>query len=372
MFLENIHLINFKNYEEADFTFSEGINSLVGKNGSGKTNLLDAIYYLCFTKSAFNAIDSQNIKHNEQFFAIRGSIVREGEINELVCSLKPGQKKRIRLNKRDLERNSDLIGRFPAVLIAPNDSSIITEGSDMRRKFFDGILSQLSGSYLRNLLQYNHALKQRNQTLKSFAERRVMDSDLLDTYDHILAETGTIIYQKRLEFLNTFTPLLNQHYAFISNDMEQVTCQYNSEMENRDFFMLLKENRQRDMMVQRTSKGIHRDDMVFNINGYPLKKFGSQGQQKSFLIALKLAQFDIIEQDSGVKPLLLLDDIFDKLDDDRIHKLLQLIDEAFFRQVFITDARPERTMQFLKQIESDKKIFDIEDGQIMRERLFSK
>ncbi|HBH21793.1 MAG TPA: DNA replication and repair protein RecF [Cytophagales bacterium] len=370
MFLENIYLNNFKNYSEVSLTFSEGINSLVGKNGSGKTNLLDAIYYLCFTKSAFNAIDIQNIRHEQPYFAIRGRMKKHEHDYAVSCSLKTGHKKRLKLNNKDLDRASELIGLFPAVLIAPNDGSIITEGSEMRRKFFDGMMCQLSRTYLQNLVHYNHTLKQRNTLLKLLAENSNPDADLLDTYDVQMIVKGTQIYHHRKNFIEKFTHLLNKHYDFISSEKEHVSCKYKSDLDQNEFKLLLRESRNRDVSLQRTSRGIHRDDVIFEIDNYALKKFGSQGQQKSFLIALKLAQFDIMEQDTNTKPILMLDDIFDKLDDDRIGKLLKLIDDHFFGQVFITDARPERTMQFLNRVESPKKIFEIEDGFVIRERSY--
>jgi DNA replication and repair protein RecF len=371
MHLENISLLNFKNYEELQMGFSEQINCFVGQNGSGKTNLLDAIHYLSLTKSAFNSLDNQNILHQAPFFMIQGTFSKQQEHVPVHCSLKKGEKKVFKHSKKTYERLSEHIGKFPVVMIAPNDTDIIREGSEMRRKFFDSIISQIDQEYLRKLLHYNHILKQRNSLLKQFAEQRFFDGDLLSTYDDQLLKTAEFIYHKRAEFLIDFLPYFYEHYQNLSENKEEVSLRYASDMQQEDFREVFEQSRQKDLILQRTSRGIHRDDYKFGIEGHSLKKFGSQGQQKSFLIALKLAQFDIIKAQKGFKPILLLDDIFDKLDDRRIAKLMEMVAHHTFGQLFVTDARPERSEAIFEQIEAEVKVFMIEKGQVIEEKMIN-
>ncbi|MEO1051505.1 MAG: DNA replication and repair protein RecF [Bacteroidota bacterium] len=362
MHLENISLFNFKNYEDANLIFSPDINCLLGENGSGKTNLLDAIHYLSLTKSALNSIDSQNIKHGEAFFSVKSNIEKEGDIYEVHCSVKSGQKKIFKVNKSEYEKISEHIGSFPAVLIFPNDSDIIRESSEARRKFFDAAISQINRPYLNHLVKYHHFLKQRNSLLKSFGEQNKIDKDLIEPYDIQLLQLGQEIFIERKRFVNDFLSHFTRHFDDLVADKEQVSIQYKSELLFDAFQSKYLGNLKRDLILQRTELGIHRDDFVFKIEDKPLKKFGSQGQQKSFLIALKLALFEIIKINKGFKPLLLLDDIFDKLDDHRIDKLVKMIASDVFGQIFITDARPERTRTFFKEIGKTVKFFEVEDG----------
>jgi DNA replication and repair protein RecF len=362
MYLENLSLLNFKNYSDIELTFSTQINCFVGDNGSGKTNLLDAIHYLCLTKSAFNLLDSQNIKHGEAFFMAKGKFNRQDKEFIVSCSLKSGHKKNFQVNKKSYTKISEHIGKFPIVLIAPDDTELIKEGSENRRKFFDGILSQLDHFYLEELIKYNNLLKQRNSLLKQFNERNYFDKDILETYDEQLLTSGNKIYHKRKDFIASYTPVFQMHYQNISNSKELVSLEYSSDHQKQDFEKDFKNRVKRDILLQRTTAGIHKDDFLFNIGEYPLKKFGSQGQIKSFLVALKLAQFDIIQKEKGTSPLLLLDDIFDKLDDLRISKLVQMVSGNAFGQIFITDARPERTLGMIKNIRADKKVFLISDN----------
>ena len=383
MHLESLELLNFKNYEEIKLNFSPDINCLVGNNGSGKTNMLDAIHYLSLTRSAFNTVDVQNIRHQENFMVIRGSFrssdsqngnsldeepfhdapQKKGKSETIQCSLQLGQRKVVKHNKKAYDKIGEHIGRFPVVLIAPNDTDVIREGSETRRKFFDSILSQIDQQYLQWLMQYNHTLKQRNSLLKHFSETHTLDRDLLEPYNQQLLSLGKSLLQARKAFLQDYLPYFLGHYQNLSEGREEVRIAYESNLDVENPEKDLANSLRRDLALQRTNVGIHKDDYVFEIAGHPLKKFGSQGQQKSFVIALKLAQFDIIRQHKGFKPILLLDDIFDKLDDLRIAKLMELVSGHTFGQLFVTDARPERTERIFQQLpNTEVVIYKIQDG----------
>jgi DNA replication and repair protein RecF len=367
MWLENISLLNFKNYEDLNLSFSPQINCLVGENGSGKTNLLDAIYYLSLTKSAFSSVEAQNIRHEEQFFMVKGQFNKNEQKFTVQFSMQEGQKKQFKNNRIPYDKLSEHIGLFPVVLITPDDTDMIRGGSEIRRKFYDGIMSQISSDYLDHLLRYNHTLKQRNSLLKQFAEHNHYDSDLLDSYSDQLLETGAFIHAFRSSFVRDFFPIFIDHYNNLSGQKEVVNISYESDFDRKHFKEDFYKNYRRDLMAQRTTLGIHKDDYVFEINGYPVKKYGSQGQQKSFVISLRLSQFDVIKAAIGVKPLLLLDDVFDKLDDFRIAKLSEMVAAQSFGQLFVTDARPERTYQIFTPIAADKKVFTIHQGQLTKE-----
>jgi DNA replication and repair protein RecF len=367
MWLEKIGLLNYKNYAEVAIQFSEHINCFVGENGSGKTNLLDAIYYLSFTKSAFSSTEQQNMKHGTTLFLVKGSFCKQSETYDVQFSLQTGQKKDARNSRVPYEKLSEHIGLFPAVLISPDDTDLIRERSENRRRFFDSIISQINHPYLDNLIRYNHLLQQRNRLLKQFAERRTYDGDLLDSYSEPLLTLGRTIYEARQSFIAQFTPLFERHYRYLSNDQEAVAIHYESHFAQPTWRENFHRVQQRDLVLQRTTQGTHRDDYRFEIAGYPVKKYGSQGQQKSFVIALKLAQFEIIHQQTGVKPLLLLDDIFDKLDDHRIAQLTRLVVDQTFGQLFVTDARPERTRQMFAAIAGEKKFFVVRGGEVVEE-----
>jgi DNA replication and repair protein RecF len=361
--LETLHLINFKNYTEAKIGFSAKINVLVGKNGSGKTNLLDAIHYLSMTRSAFSSSDNFAIRNGENFFLIKGSFQMEKDLMELACSVQAGSKKIFREGVNDYNKLSEHIGKYPVVLITPDDTELVKEGSEERRKFFDSIISQLDSQYLNALMQYTHALKQRNSLIKMFADSNSFDEIALESYDKVLAEKGKLIYSRRQEFITEFSPLFQRFYTFIVED-EKAEMNYASELNNTSFEEGLRTNRKKDLFLQRTSFGIHRDDYQFTLGGGDLKRLGSQGQQKSFVIALKLAQFEIIKKHKQFKPILLLDDIFDKLDDFRIARLLDMIKNDQFGQLFITDARPDRTSSLLREVNAPATIFTVRNGQI--------
>ena len=361
MHLETLQLINFKNYAEARVHFSSKINVLVGKNGSGKTNLLDAIYYLALTKSAVSGADNFCIRHGQQNFFLKGVFRQQNNVNEITSAFQAGAKKIFKEGVNEYQKLSDHIGKYPVVLIAPDDTDLVKEGSEARRKFFDSIISQLDRGYLEALIQYNQALKQRNSLLKMFAENNRVDTLALEMYDEILIRLGSAVFEKRRQFLQTFAPVFKRFYNFIVAD-EEAEVIYNTELISRAYPDGLRQSQSRDLALQRTTFGIHRDDYQFVLGNGDLKRLGSQGQQKSFIIALKLAQFEIIKQHKGFDPLLLLDDIFDKLDDFRIEKLLGLIKNDELGQLFITDARPDRTAALLRQINVSSSVFRVGGG----------
>ena len=361
MHLQSLRVLNFKNYAEGKFTFSPHINCIVGLNGVGKTNLLDAIFYLSMTKSYFNALDSQNICNDESFFMIEGLAELDARTVKIHCSLKKGEKKVFKLDNYPYEKMSEHLGKFPVVMIAPSDEELIRESHDIRRKFFDSIISQTDHSYLIALVQYNHYLKQRNALLKSHEYGKTLDRTLLAGYDTPLLKLAREIATKRQTFVRVFTPLVEQYYAKISLKREKINLHYMSKALNDDFERLFERSLNRDCLLQRTHVGCHKDEYVFEINDSPIKKFGSQGQQKSFLLSLKLAQFAFVKQDLGVTPLLLLDDIFDKLDDNRISSLLDIITSEDFEQIFITDAREERTRSLISNKYDNVQVLRIGD-----------
>ncbi|MFH1321943.1 MAG: DNA replication/repair protein RecF [Bacteroidota bacterium] len=376
MYLQKISLINFKNFREADISFSENINCFVGNNGAGKTNLLDAIHYLSFCKSSFNPIDSQNIFHGAEFFIIQGSYNKDDKIEKIHCGLKRNQKKQFKRNKKEYKRLADHIGFLPLVMISPEDGSLITGGSESRRKFIDGIICQLDKIYLDNLINYNRVVAQRNSLLKHFAEKRRLDKDALGVWDAQMIELGNKIYEKRLEFIKVFIPIFQKHYKFISESKERVNIDYQSQLNAGDFERLLADNLERDRTILYSSVGVHKDDMVFNVSTgsalkdgsnsdkYMIKKYGSQGQQKSYLIALKLAQFDFIKSVKNFPPILLLDDIFDKLDSLRVQKLIKLVSNKNFGQIFITHTHPEKIYEILNDIDTEYNVYKIEKGMV--------
>jgi DNA replication and repair protein RecF len=364
MHLERLSLTHFKSYASETFEFSPTLNCLVGENGSGKTNLLDAIYYLSLTKSALTSQDAFGIQHGADFFMLDGQFVRHEKPVQIMVSFQRGQRKVVLHDRKPYEKLSEHIGRFPVVLVAPDDTDLVREGSEERRKFIDGVLSQLDAGYLADLLQYNRLLDQRNGLLRQFSDRGYLDEDLLDVYSEPLVELAQQLFVRRRDFLVAFLPRVQHYYAYLGEGREVVDIQYESEVGEEAFGRDFRLNRQRDVAAQRTTKGSHKDDYAFTIDGFPLKKYGSQGQQKSFVIALKLAQFELLTQDKGFQPLLLLDDIFDKLDDRRIQKLIALMDDGTFGQVFLTDARPERTEQLLAHVRGDVRYLRIRPQQV--------
>ena len=365
MQLTKLQLINFKNYTDSSFDFSKRINIFVGDNGAGKTNILDAIYYNSFCKSAFNPIDSQNIRHGEEFFTIKGIYRTGGESkDEILVAVKKNERKRVKLNTKEYSRLADHIGLFPLVMISPSDSSMIYGGSEERRKYIDGVISQFDHQYLDTLLNYNKVLQHRNALLKALNLNRGMDTSTIEVWDEKMCFLGTQIHEKRKAFLEDFIPLIRRYYEFISNEREEVGITYRSQLNEGVCLEMLQQNFQKDLALKHSSTGVHRDDIVFTINNYPLRKFGSQGQQKSFLLALKIAQFEYIKEKKGYKPLLLLDDVFDKLDYKRVQQLMKLVSRNEFGQIFVTDTNRERVERIFKEIEVDISVFEIKDGEI--------
>ena len=359
MLLKNLSLINYKNFESQNFDFDIKINCFVGANGIGKTNVLDAIYHLSLGKSYFNPVASQNIKHDTDFFVIDGTFEKNDREEKIVCSLKRGAKKVIKRNAKAYERISDHIGLLPLVIISPADRDLIIEGSETRRKFIDGVISQSDKTYLQDLIKYNKVLSQRNSLLKYFAANQTYDATTLAVYNEQLTQYGTPIYKKRAAFIEDFVPIFKEQYAVISGKNEEVSLVYDSKLHELDLLTLLKNNTDRDKALQYTSVGIHKDDLNFKIADYPIKKFGSQGQQKSFLIALKLAQFHFMKKIAATTPILLLDDIFDKLDENRVGHIIALVDNENFGQIFISDTHAERTENVVKNIHQSYKIFKL-------------
>ncbi len=359
MFLQNLSLINYKNFDSKSFDFDSKINCFVGANGIGKTNILDAVYHLAFGKSYFNPMASQNIKHGEDFFMIDGTFVIKDRPEKIVCSFKKGVKKIIKRNNKAYERLLDHIGLIPLVIISPIDRDLILEGSDVRRKFMDGVISQSDKQYLDALIRYNKTLIQRNSLLKFFAANHTFDQATLSVYDEQLDTFGTEIHEKRERFITEFTPIFKQQYGAISGGKEEVNIVYDSKLSTNNLKDLLSSSIDKDRATQYTTNGIHKDDLRFEIKEYPVKKFGSQGQQKSFLIALKFAQFQFLKNQAGSSPILLLDDIFDKLDEGRVKHIITLVEAKNFGQIFISDTHAERTEEVVKSIHQSYKIFKL-------------
>lgn len=363
MFLKRIKLANFKNYTQADFEFSSKINCFIGNNGAGKTNVLDAIHYLSFCKSYFNSIDSQNIRHEEAFFSIHGIYEKNGNTaDDVSCILKRSQKKQFLLNDKEYERLADHIGLYPLVMISPYDRDLINEGSETRRKYIDSVISQFNKVYLNDLINYNKVLLQRNALLKRFAEKNFYDRSSLEIWDEQLTDLGEKIHQTRKEFIQQFAPLFQQYFELISGGQEKVSIEYDSQLFERSLSELLAISVDRDRILKYTSAGTHKDDLSLSINGHPVKKFGSQGQQKSYVVAIKLAQFEYTRSIKGYKPILLLDDIFDKLDGSRVKQIIELVNQNNFGQVFITDTQHQRINEIFQEVNTEHKIFQIESG----------
>lgn len=359
MFLKNLSLVNYKNFEAQQFEFDSKTNCFVGDNGRGKTNVLDAIYHLAFGKSYFNPLAGQNIRHGEEFFIIEGTFKVKDRNEKIVCSLKKGMKKIIKRNNKIYDRLSDHIGLLPLVIISPSDRDLILEGSDIRRKFVDSVISQSDKEYLQTLLKYNKILQQRNTLLKYFAANHSFDQATISVYNEQLNGFGTSIFKKRAAFIEGFIPIFKEQYLAITGGGELVDVHYESKLFSQDLLSLLESNIEKDRALQYTSTGIHKDDLRFEIEDYPIKKFGSQGQQKSFLIALKFAQFHFLKAHSGTTPIMLLDDIFDKLDENRVKHIITLVDDENFGQIFISDTHPERTENVVKSIHQSYKIFKL-------------
>lgn len=361
MHLKHINIINFKNIAQAEIAFKPGINCFVGANGSGKTNMLDVFYYLSFCKSYFGTADSQSIKHNEAFFVVQGEYNLRDEKEQIYCGIKRNQKKQFKRNKKEYTKLSDHIGLIPLVIISPSDEQLITEGSDLRRKYIDSVISQYDKIYLNRVIRYNRVLMQRNALLKQLRERNG-NLDELEIWDNQLVELGELIYGQRKDFITELEPVYRHYQSFIADGDEAVELLYRSHFQEGDFRTQLMETRQKDVMIGYTSRGVHKDDIDLLLDGYPIKRIASQGQKKTFLIALKLAQFDFLSKHSGIKPILLLDDIFDKLDEKRGGRLIDLVAKDHFKQIFITDTRQEHLDKLLVNIDKEYRIFKVNKG----------
>ena len=346
--LTSLSLVNFKNYEQANFNFCKKINCLTGSNGVGKTNVLDAVYLLSMTKSNLNPIDTQNIRYDADFFVVQGEYERNETTETVYCAVKRGQKKVFRRNKKDYERLSEHIGLLPAVSISPADGNLIYGRSDERRKLMNEVISQHDHEYLHDMMQYNRALEQRNAMLK---QDSALNMEVLELWNEKLVTTGNKIYKRRSEYCQELIPVFQNFYNEIAGDGENVQLLYSSQLHDNDFAAMLNSSFTKDRLMQYTTTGIHKDDLLFQMNEYPLKKSASQGQQKTFLVAMKLANFDYIRKNGNIKPILLLDDIFDKFDALRVKQIIRLVAGEEFGQIFITDTGNERTERILKEID---------------------
>lgn len=363
MWLKRISILNYKNLEQVELAFSHKMNCIIGKNGMGKTNLLDAVYYLSFCKSATNAIDSQNILHDCDFFVIQGFYeTDDGEPEEVYCGLKRRQKKQFKRNKKEYSRLSDHIGLIPLVMVSPADSWLIAGGSEERRRFMDVVISQFDREYLDALIRYNKALLQRNSLLKADMEP---EEELMLVWEEMMAVAGETVYRKRKEFIDEFIPVFQSYYSYISQDREQVSLMYESHAAEGDLLEQLKGTRQRDRILGYSTRGIHKDDLIMQLGDFPIKREGSQGQNKTYLIALKLAQFEFLKRTgSRTTPIVLLDDIFDKLDASRVEQIVKLVAGDGFGQIFVTDTNRDHLDKILRKIKGDYKLFEVEDGEV--------
>ena len=367
MYLHSLSIINYKNIVQADIDLSPKINCFIGVNGAGKTNILDAIYYLSYCKSHSNSIDSQNIFHEADFFVIQGSYLRNEQEEHIYCGLKRRQKKQFKRNKKEYERLSEHIGLLPLVMVSPSDNELINGGSDERRRFLDSIISQYDRPYLEVLIRYNNALQQRNALLKS----NTTDDSLYEIWEEQMAIYGKEIYQKRMMFINEFLPIFRKYHELLSLGSEEVGLCYESTMQNGDAVQQLAASRERDRLLGFSSKGTHKDDLEMTLGDYPIKRVGSQGQNKTCLVALKLAQFDFLKKHGKITPILLFDDIFDKLDAFRVEQIIALVSEEHFGQIFITDTNRKHLDEILSKISQQIQIFVVEKGAIKTQNTLS-
>ncbi len=364
MHLRKLSLSNFKTYGELALEFSPKLNCFIGNNGVGKTNLFDSIYYLAFCKSYFNSQDSDIIKHAEDFFLIEGEFIFDDRTERIQCAFKPDQKKKIRRNDKEYPRLADHIGLIPLVMVSPADGSLIMDGSEERRRYMNSVISQYDRQYLEDLIQYNKALTHRNRVLKDFSRNQFFDDDLLVMWDEKMAETGNRIHDRRKDFVTNLMPVFQNYYSTISCGNESVGLEYLSQLDGGDTLSLLRENRNRDRILQFTSAGIHRDDLILQLAGYPIKSQGSQGQQKTYLVSLKMAQYDFLKRVAGVRPIILLDDVFDKLDSERVTQIIRLVAADHFGQIFITDKDQQHLNSILSSIPVDFKLFTVSPGSL--------
>lgn len=367
MNLKRLQLHNFKNFTEADILLHPKINFFVGDNGVGKTNLMDAIHYLSFCKSFYNNNDQLNILHDCDFFAIHGHYddISGQDSVPVSCVLKQNVRKVFKINKKEYGRMADHIGLIPLVMVSPYDVDLINQGSEHRRKYFDGVISQFDRLYLDDLINYNRVLQQRNVLLKTMVEQHRFEMQTIQIWDVQMIELGQRIHERRKAFLEQLKPVLQEFYEFLTNGKEKIDIEYQSQFSGRNYADVLREAFDKDRFAQYSTVGIHKDDYLFKMNSYPVKRFGSQGQQKSFLMALKLAQFSYTFQIKKVKPLLLLDDIFDKLDENRVSKVIELAGDGKLGQVFISDTHLERIQSLFARLDLPYKCFRIEENLVV-------
>ncbi len=360
MFLNKISLLNFKNIAGEELAFCPGINCLVGDNGAGKTNILDAVHYLSMCKSSLGTTDTQSIRHGADFFLVEGLYTSDSARKETIaCTFSRKGGKILKRNGKEYERLSEHVGLIPAVIVSPADSALISDAADERRRYLNAFISQLDRTYLQALVRYNAVLAERNRLLKMHP-----DETMLSIYDMQLVEHGKTIHARRREFVERLQPAVAKYYRILSDDREQVALHYKSELNERPFDEILRDARQKDFINEFTTSGIHRDDITLRIGDYALRKYGSQGQQKTFLIALKLAQYTVVTEEKNEKPLLLLDDLFDKLDGGRVEQLLRLVSDKAFGQIFITDCNPARLRAILDRAGSEYRLFTVAGGAI--------
>ena len=363
MVLKHLTILNYKNIAEAELDFSPKINCFVGSNGEGKTNVLDAIHFLSFTRSVTNTIDSLNIRHGEDMMMLAGTYDLNGTDELFSCGLKIHQKKTFRRNQKAYKRMSEHIGLLPLILVSPNDNELILGGSEERRRFMDIVISQYHPTYLSLLLRYNKALQQRNTLLKQ--EEPAPSIDMLSAYEEVMAATGEEIFKQRTAFIEELIPVFQRYYTRISDSHESVELSYTSHCQRGSLLEVIQRDRHKDIAIGYSLHGIHKDDLTMTLNGFPIKKEGSQGQNKTFLISLKLAQFEFLQRTgSRTKPLLLLDDIFDKLDANRVTQIINVVADEEFGQIFITDTNRENLDRILEKNKGDFKIFSVKGGEI--------
>ncbi|HAN78286.1 MAG TPA: DNA replication and repair protein RecF [Bacteroidales bacterium] len=367
MFLEKISLFNYKNWHESTIELSAKINCFVGLNGSGKTNLLDAVFYLSFCKSRFSITESNNILHGQEAAGVKG-VYNFGERNETVsCAVSRAGKKRIKRNENIYAKFSDHIGLIPLVMVSPDDSTLVTEGSEERRKYMNSVISIIDRNYLTDTINYNRVLLQRNTLLKTFAEKRYFSKETLELYDEQLSVLGTRIYNARIRFIEQLVPVFEKYYVEIARSAEKPNLLYISQLAEKPMNEQLAENHKKCREAEFTTIGIHKDDLELHLGNFPIKKFGSQGQQKTYLLALKLAQFEFLKSFFGYKPILLLDDVFDKLDKERVKALIGMVSDNRFGQIFVSDTGEDRIRELLSELSGSNKIFYVENGTVINE-----
>ncbi|MBP5318375.1 MAG: DNA replication and repair protein RecF [Paludibacteraceae bacterium] len=360
MFLQHLSVVNYKNIAEAELDFCHGVNCFVGHNGAGKTNLCDAVYYLAFCKSRLSVQDSQNLRHGEAYMMLQGQFLRGEDKEKITMGYKPGSRKSIKRGDKEYPRFSDHIGLIPLVSIAPEDQDLVVAGSAARRKFMDGVISQFDRVYLERLLEYDYYLAQRGALLRA----EESDAVLYGLCEEKMSDAADYIYQKRSQFLQEFAPVFVQYYSQLAPESEASVLRYRSHLTDGPLLEQLQSLRSRDLILGFTSHGVHKDDLEMELSGYPLKQVASQGQTKTWLVALKLAQFHFLKKKSGYTPLLLLDDVFDKLDASRVASVIRLVSGGEFGQIFVTDTNREHLDELIARLQIDSRIFTVEGGRV--------